>query len=172
LHVHEAYCCINKPVFVSVADCPQATKGKGKDSSPCKGKRKANVALAGAKRARRGGGICLSDDEGEPSTSMTATAEDEAEEEQNAEAAAHESVAAQEEAKPKPKSAMDDIFAEMKRDTTVKKAPAAKTDISSFINGLVSKSSNPAASKGGKFDVASLFPTSVSKKQTVKVNAT
>lgn len=87
---------------------------------------------------------------------------------------AHTSTAQQDEAKPKPKSAVDDIFAEMKKDTSIKKGPAPKTDISSFINGLVSKSSgssSTASAKGGKFDVASLFPTSVSKKQTVKVCA-
>ena len=72
---------------------------------------------------------------------------------------------------------MDDLWAEMKRGESVKKpAPAPKTDIGSFINGLVSKSSaagGAAASKGAgaKFDVASLFPTSVTKKQTVKARA-
>ena len=71
---------------------------------------------------------------------------------------------------------MDDLWAEMKRGESVKKpAPAPKTDIGSFINGLVSKSSaagGAAASKGAgaKFDVASLFPTSVTKKQTIKAS--
>ena len=56
-------------------------------------------------------------------------------------------------AKPK-KSAVDDFWEEMKRGAEVKKpaAQAAKKDISSFINGLVSKSAggSAAASKGGK----------------------
>jgi hypothetical protein len=67
---------------------------------------------------------------------------------------------------------MDDFWEEMKRGERAKQAAAPKTDISSFINGLVSKSSGAgagAAQKGGKFDVASLFPTSVTKKQIVKV---
>lgn len=115
----------------------------------------------------------MSDDEDgpSPSTVEAETEEEQADGDQVPEDVAHTSRAQQDEAKPKPKSAVDDIFAEMKKDTSVKKAPTSKTDISSFINGLVSKSSGScsAAAKGGKFDVASLFPTSVSKKQTVKV---
>ena len=168
-----------------LADAPKGAKRKGSGAS--KAKRKADALLPGAKRARRGGGICLSDEEDEPSIARVPVAdgpeeegggEDEGEDEASASGdkaagtAAHKSGGtAQEEAKPKPKSAMDDLWEEMKRGETVKKAaPAPKTDISSFINGLVSKSSSSgAASKGGKFDVASLFPTSVTKKQTVKV---
>jgi hypothetical protein len=141
-----------------------------------KGKRSADEQLPAAKRARRAGGICLSDDEDGPSPSAVGAGNEEDQDQMPDDGAsgAHTSTAQQDEAKPKPKSAVDDIFAEMKKDTSIKKAPAPKTDISSFINGLVSKSSgssSTAAAKGGKFDVASLFPTSVSKKQTVKVCA-
>jgi hypothetical protein len=155
----------------SRADCP---KGPKKCANARKAKRKAEAPLPGAKRARRAGGICLSDDEDDPLSSTVEAEEEQADGEQVPEGAAHTASAVQEEAKPKPKSAVDDIFAEMKKDTSIKKASAPKTDISSFINGLVSKSAGAggAAAKGGaggKFDVASLFPTSVSKKKTVTV---
>jgi hypothetical protein len=125
-----------------------------------------------AKRARAGGGICLSDDDGEPGPSAADPAEEEGEEEDvNVGAEAHVLAdQAPEEAKPKPKSAVDDMFEEMKRGAAVKKdAPKPRSDISSFINSLVSKSAPVAASKGAKVDVASLFPTTVAKKATVQV---
>ena len=155
-----------------MADRPKGARRRG--GSPSK-RKKVDASLPGAKRARRKGGICLSDDDEEAAAPTARVAEpDEAAEEEEAHAPAHASGgAAQEDAKPKPKSAMDDLWEEMKRGESAKKPAAApKTDIGSFINGLVSKSSGAgagAAQKGGKFDVASLFPTSVTKKQIVKV---
>lgn len=108
-------------------------------------KYKPAAAVAGAKIPPRKGGICLSDDEDEPAPAAHAEpdAEEEAveEEDKRSGAEAHQSgAAAQEEAKPKAKSAMDDMWEEMKRGSSVKKAAnAPKKDISSFINGLVSK---------------------------------
>jgi hypothetical protein len=129
--------------------------------------------LPGPPRARRGGGIYLSDDEDQPTPTEAVCADDEdgvEAEEASAPGVHAKDGPVQEESKPKPKSAMDDLWEEMKRGSSVKKsAPAAKTDISSFINGLVSKSSSAASAKSGKVDVASLFPTTVSKKATVKV---
>ncbi len=57
-------CCLHEP------DCPKGAKHKGsKGSSTNKRKRRASDALLpGAKLMRRKGGICLSDDEDEPSS--------------------------------------------------------------------------------------------------------